>query len=92
MPRRNPDIDSVVNLLPSDGKPISHAAWMELVRDTRIFSLKKATQLARRSGDVIFEIGDPADPAGTLTVRRAFIAAAPAAPFGTVTTPKAGGS
>lgn len=79
MPRKNPDVDSVVALLPADGSKLSHAAWMEAVRDTRIGSLKKATQLARRSGDVVFEIGDPADPVASLTVRRALVAAAPAA-------------
>lgn len=76
--RPDPRIERVVALLPSDGSAISHVAWRQAVIEQGDLSLLAATQNARRAAKVIFEIGNPDDPAGSLTVRRAFIAAAPA--------------
>jgi len=81
MARKDPRIQQVVDLLPADGSPISHAVWIASVDALGERGLRQFTQNARKSGDAIFEIGDMTDPAGSLTVRRAFIAAAPARPL-----------
>jgi len=75
MARQDPRVGEAVNFLPADGSPIAHAAWREAIISARQSGLLPFMQKARRSGDVIFEIKNPDDPAGSLTVRRAYIAA-----------------
>lgn len=82
--RENPKVLAVTNMLPADGSAVNHAVWRQTIIEAGDFSLLNATQLARREGAVIFEIGDYEDPVGTLTVRRALIEAQPA----TRTTPR----
>jgi len=89
MARKDPRIAEVVNTLPADGSAISHAAWREQLISSRQQALLPFTQKARRSGDVVFEIGNPEDPTGSLTVRRALIVAPAAAPAGASRAPVA---
>lgn len=95
MARIDPRTTQVVDLLPADGSPVSHPVWLASVDAMQERGLRKFTQIARRAGLVIFEIGDMNNPAASLTVRRAFIAAAAARPLPVsavpvVTAPKAG--
>lgn len=92
MAKRDPKLDEVIAFLPASGQAITHRAWRQAILQGGRHDLLPQTQKARRSGDVIFEIGDYADPVETLTVRRAAAAAPTAAPAAVPPVPRPAGS
>jgi methyl coenzyme M reductase subunit D len=90
--KRDPKLDEVIAFLPANGQSMTHRAWREAIIQGGRFDLLQSTQRARRSGDVIFEIGNPDDPVESLTVRRAAPAAPAAAPAAVPPAPRTPGA
>lgn len=73
--RKDPRIGEVVDLLPADGSGMLHQNWRAAIVASGKLGNLRFMREAQRSGDALFEIVNPEDPAGSLTVKRA-----PAAP------------